>query len=135
MILMGVARLPSIVDALMREGYPTYLPMAIVERASSPDQRCVASTVEGIVNALERSGEQRPPGMIVVGWAVLALEGSGNLDVLDDALEMEVEETEGITNDKMLEGRDQERVRKWLSRGVGDVIVRDGLSPEWAQLL
>ena len=111
-ILMGVARIGSIVDTLTskdlpttplitggqlpngdqresgvgrgRDGavYPGYLPIAIIERASSPDQRVILSTLEHVAVAV-RSVEERPPGMIVVGWAVLALDGRGRVDVLD----------------------------------------------------
>ncbi len=39
-----------------------------------PDQRVVSSTLENIVDALESTGEQRPPGLMVVGvGGVLAL--------------------------------------------------------------
>ncbi|GLB43712.1 putative precorrin methyltransferase family protein [Lyophyllum shimeji] len=107
-VLMGVARLPQVVQALTeevqggrREGaaYPLHTPIAIIERASMPDQRVVASTLKDVVRALENAGEQRPPGMIVIGWAVLALWGKGDVSVLEDG---------GETSD-------EERVRRWLA--------------------
>jgi uroporphyrin-III C-methyltransferase len=133
-ILMGVARLAQIVKALMGVGadgesgaegsglgYPPYLPIAVVERASSPDQRMIASTLDGIVEALDRAGEQRPPGMIVVGWVVLALHGAGDLSILDDSRQAETQES--------LTLRDLGRISRW---GQG-VLVRDGLSAGWEQ--
>lgn len=90
-ILMGVARLSQIIQGLTEESptrrsgapYPHCLPIAIIERASMPDQRVVFSTVGGIESAFESLGTQRPPGMIVVGWAVAALADVGFTDVLD----------------------------------------------------
>jgi uroporphyrin-III C-methyltransferase len=139
-VLMGVARLEGVVNALIsrdgtegngREGggrqgaaYPPYCPIAIIEKGSSPDQRLVASTLEGIVNAMERVGEQRPPGMMLIGWSVLALEGKGDVEVLDGV--------EGLSESE-LEDIDRKRVDKWL-RGESS-IVREGLDSSWSDLV
>lgn len=122
-ILMGVARLPQVVQALLdtsddqkrREGlpYPPHLPIAIIERASMPDQRVVMSTLKDIVRALESSGEQRPPGMMVIGWSVLALNGEGDVAVLDDNGETQ----------------DEGRVRNWL--GDSTWKVQEGIDDGW----
>ncbi|KAI0066546.1 uroporphyrin-III C-methyltransferase [Artomyces pyxidatus] len=107
-ILMGVARLEQVVETLVgavdkakRDGpaYPSHTPIAIIERASMPDQRVITSTLTHIVAALESGGAQRPPGMMVVGWAVLSLWGGGDVSVLDD----------------YAEGKDLVRVEKWLA--------------------
>jgi len=140
-ILMGVARLGQIVQALTvqrnheqqeatpagegrRKGdpYPSYTPIAIVERASCPDQRIISSTLGEIETMLQRCGEQRPPAMMLVGWAVLALAGEGNLGVLDDAAEC-------AGNSEMLQARDIARVDAWL--GEGRCIIKEGLPPTW----
>lgn len=124
-ILMGVARLHTMLSHLQKEGYPNYAPIAIVERASSPDQRLIASTLEGIEHVLASSevGEQRTPGMIVVGWAVLSLDGpNGDLGVLDDACR------EGV-NEEELRELDQARVSRWLGGKHG--IIKDRLPSEW----
>lgn len=139
-VLMGVARLEGVVNALIspdgtegngREGggrqgaaYPPYCPIAIIEKASSPDQRLVASTLEGIVSAMERVGEQRPPGMMIIGWSVLALEGKGDVEVLDGVEGLSAEELEDI---------DRQRVDRWLA-GKGS-IVREGLDSSWSELV
>jgi len=91
-LLMGVARLDSLLQALLddnvtpslREGeqYPSYLPIAVIERASMPDQRVISATLETISAAMTVVGEQRPPGMIVVGWSVLALHRDGDVECL-----------------------------------------------------
>lgn len=101
--------------------YPPWTPIAIIERASSHDQRMIASTLGGIAAALERCGDQRPPGMMVVGWSVLALEGKGDVGVLDDGMEGEE--------------HDRARVRRWLGGDEGGFIVREGLREEWKEFL
>lgn len=82
-----------------------------------PDQRVITSTLRDIVQALESSGEQRPPGMILVGWSVLALYGKGDVSVL----------TEGG------EAEDENRVTRWL--GGGEVAagwrVHIGIDERW----
>lgn len=120
-VLMGVARLPAVVQTLTspdtssesRDGaaYPPRTPIAVIERASSPDQRVIATTLDRIVDALNHCGEQRPPAMMVIGWAVLALDGQGDMSVLDDH-------------------DDEARISRWL--GGRHYIVRDGLADSWA---
>ena len=126
---MGVARLSQIVTALVdpsnsqnrRDGvaFPPYTPIAIIERASMPDQRVITSTLKDIVKALDSNGEQRPPGTMVIGWSVLALSGNGDVTVLDD----------------YDEGLDEERVSRWL--GGNDAVgwkVQEGLDKRWESL-
>jgi len=129
---MGLARLGGIIDALTqkdvaeekgrRDGaaYPPHLPIAIIESASMPRQRIIAGTLKSIQAAMDSIGEQRPPGMIVIGWAVLALWGEGEITVLGD--------DESLNS----ETRDLQRVEKWLNGRSWR--VQDGLSKEWAEL-
>jgi len=129
-ILMGVARLRSMLSRMGKQGYPRYLPIALIERASSPDQRLIASTLEWIGGVLDSSdlGELRSPGMIVVGWAVLSLDGlKGDLDVLDDA------GRDGMSDvsERELEELDRSRISRWL--GGKHRTVKDGLPSEWDQ--
>ena len=119
-LLMGVARLDSLlktlqnddVDPSLRDGepYPRNLPIAIIERASMPDQRVTSATLETISAAMSEIGEQRPPGMIVVGWSVLALHQKGDVEVLDDAISSLV----GKDPVADLKAKDEARVQKWL---------------------
>ncbi|KAN0061468.1 uroporphyrin-III C-methyltransferase [Thecaphora frezii] len=158
-VLMGVARLKAVVQTLTgnntlgrssndddvsssigdRDGapFPPYTPIAIIERASSSDQRMVASTLEGIVEALERSGEQRPPGMMVIGWAVLSLEGEGDVGISDDATECSVPEAADAASqaagEAELERRDRKRIEAWL--GGKRSIVREGLDEAYRKAL
>jgi uroporphyrin-III C-methyltransferase len=127
---MGVARLSQIITALVdpsnsqnrRDGvaFPPYTPIAIIERASMPDQRVIMSTLKDIIKALDSNGEQRPPGTIVIGWSVLALSGNGDVTVLDDDYD---------------KGLDEERVSRWL--GGNDAVgwkVQEGLDRRWESL-
>ncbi|BGP20048.1 hypothetical protein JCM10213_005268 [Rhodosporidiobolus nylandii] len=119
-VLMGVARLSSLVQSLMNHPtspYPPYLPIGLVERAGAADQRVVVSTVERLAGVLETLPPHRPPGMIVVGWACMCLDGEGDMKVLDDASEEQ----------------DRVRVQKWV--GELGYKVRDGLGEEWRELL
>ncbi|KAJ6520537.1 uroporphyrin-III C-methyltransferase [Mycena sanguinolenta] len=126
-VLMGVARLPQVIAALLdaspaaaecgrRAGavYPPHVPIAIVERASMPDQRVLVSTLRDVVTALESAGEQRPPGIMVIGWAVLALWGTGDVEVLEDGAER----------------GDDNRVARWLGGEVRWRVI-EGLPDGW----
>ncbi|WVR07930.1 uroporphyrinogen-III C-methyltransferase [Kwoniella sp. DSM 27419] len=124
-MLMGVARINQIIEVLTstspdaqgRDGkaYPRHLPIGIIERASSPDQRVILSTLGQIEDTL-RKVDERPPGMMIVGWAALCLEGKGRVDVLDSGVEAE----EGI-------------VQEWL--GGEGYKIREGLAEEWKEIL
>lgn len=117
-ILMGVARIESVLEVLLgpdgpaRDGaaFPPHLPIAIVERASSPDQRVLLSTLENVAEAIA-SLDQRPPGMILVGWAAMCLEGKGRVDVLD-----------GVDEHQIIKGWLQGQ--RWKTR--------EGLPEDWA---
>jgi uroporphyrin-III C-methyltransferase len=123
-LLMGVARIGSIVEVLTgkdepgRDGpaYPPHLPIAIIERASSPDQRAIHSTLQHVEEAL-KSLEERPPGMMLIGWAALALEGKGRVDVLDHEEDEERERAYG---------------QEWLGGKRWKVV--EGLDEGWKRL-
>ena len=125
-ILMGVARLRTVLNTLQnldlppgdRDGpaYPSYTPIAIIERATMPDQRTVFSTLRDVGAGLESVGEQRPPGMIVVGWSVLCLWRQGDVSVLD----------------RGGEEADEARVRVWLEGKLWR--TEEGISDNWINL-
>ncbi|KAF8532094.1 tetrapyrrole methylase [Gautieria morchelliformis] len=120
LVLMGVARLAEIVRGMLEETYPSYLPTCIIERGTMPDQRVVRSTLGGIVEAMSdpRVGAQRPPGMMVVGWACLGV----------------AEGVEGVSDDegKGLQDRDLDRVSRWL--GGEPFVIVEGLDVSWQGL-
>ncbi|KAI9444569.1 tetrapyrrole methylase [Lactarius indigo] len=79
-VLMGVARITQLLETLQtldpngrRNGppYPAHTPIRYYR------SRVITSTLAHIASALESNGAQRPPGMIVVGWSILSLWGSG----------------------------------------------------------
>ncbi|KDN39360.1 hypothetical protein RSAG8_08877, partial [Rhizoctonia solani AG-8 WAC10335] len=107
--------------------YPPSTPIAIIERASMPDQRLIATSLDRVERALEREGGGRPPGMIIVGWAVVALAKSGK---------NAREETDGgivdIKGDGLGpydEARDRARLEQWL--GGREYAVREGMEDGW----
>ncbi|CAE6516787.1 unnamed protein product [Rhizoctonia solani] len=107
--------------------YPPSTPIAIIERASMPDQRVIATSLDRVERALEREGGGRPPGMIIVGWAVVALAKSGK---------NAREETDGgildIKGDGLGpydEARDRARLEQWL--GGREYVVREGMENGW----
>ncbi|KAI0830882.1 uroporphyrin-III C-methyltransferase [Trametes gibbosa] len=123
-ILMGVARLHQVLDALQsvdadsdlrRNGpaFPSNTPIALIERASMPDQRAICSTLKDISAALESVGEQRPPGMLVIGWSVLSLWDKGDMTILEDGAE----------------AHDGKRLKSWLGEKLWRVT--EGLNAEW----
>ena len=128
-ILMGVARLTQVLQGLQEEPgdeggpsskrdgpvFPANTPIAIIERGSMPDQRIITSTLQNIAAALESLGEQRPPGMIVVGWSVLALWGKGDVGVLDEG-----------------SMKDNDRIKVWL--GDTHWRIKEGLDVGWDAL-
>ena len=67
--LMGVHNLSHIVETLIRHGRPAATPVAVIERATGPDQRTTTGTLADIT---VRAGEAavRPPAVIVVGEVV-----------------------------------------------------------------
>lgn len=71
-LLMSLHRLSALVDDLTNKGYPKELPVAVLERASCPDQRVIRTSLEHVCAAVEEEGS-RPPGLLVVGNACKVL--------------------------------------------------------------
>lgn len=71
-LLMAVGRIADIAKQLMADGYPASLPVAIVERATTPSQRTLIGTLEtiGEIAVLESA---RAPATIVIGAVVHVL--------------------------------------------------------------
>ncbi|MCW5664753.1 MAG: uroporphyrinogen-III C-methyltransferase [Piscinibacter sp.] len=68
-VYMGVAALPLICERLIAHGLSADTPAALVERATLPEQRCVAGTLETLP-ALALVQAVKPPALLVVGTVV-----------------------------------------------------------------
>ncbi|MBX9582343.1 MAG: uroporphyrinogen-III C-methyltransferase [Gemmataceae bacterium] len=68
-IYMGVARLPVIVAELLKHGKNPDTPAAVVERASTGDQRSVSARLADLDEARRQAGLEAP-GLIIVGEPV-----------------------------------------------------------------
>ena len=68
-IYMGIARLPVLVNELLRYGKPPDTPAGIVERTSVGEQRSVFATLATLEDARRHAGLEAP-GLILIGEAV-----------------------------------------------------------------
>ncbi|KAI9491577.1 tetrapyrrole methylase [Zychaea mexicana] len=72
--LMAIHRLSALTqDLIGKQKYPADVPCAIIERASCKDQRIVWGSLQNIVQLLDSVGGSRPPGLLVVGYAINVL--------------------------------------------------------------
>jgi siroheme synthase len=78
-VLMGLRRLPEIVERLLAAGRAADTPAAVVENGSLPGQRVVASSLAELPAAVARAGLS-PPAVIVVGDVVRLLREPGQRD-------------------------------------------------------
>ena len=74
-ILMGVATLPMTCEQLIAGGRPLSEPVAVVERATLPDERVTVGTLADIAGTAEQRAV-RHPAVVVVGPVVRALRGN-----------------------------------------------------------
>lgn len=65
-VLMGVTRLPEYTDSLVDAGMDPETPVAMVKRATWPDQQVVTATLDSIVDAATDAGVE-PPAVTVIG--------------------------------------------------------------------
>lgn len=68
-IFMGLGRLAQILDALKDRGMSGNMPMALIEKGTTRDQRCVLTTVDSACRDATIAG-LAPPTLIVVGEVV-----------------------------------------------------------------
>jgi uroporphyrin-III C-methyltransferase len=65
-VLMGVGKLPMYTGELLSAGMAPDTPVALVERATWPDQRVAVGTLETIVDVRDEAGIE-PPAITVIG--------------------------------------------------------------------
>ena len=65
-VLMGVGKLPLYTDALLDAGKDPETPVALVERATWPDQRVVTGTLSTIVDVRDEY-DIEPPAITIIG--------------------------------------------------------------------
>ncbi|KAG9205663.1 hypothetical protein G6514_007270 [Epicoccum nigrum] len=82
-LLMSLHRLEALVASLVAKGYPPALPVAVLERASCPDQRVIRTTLHHVCAAVEEEGS-RPPGLLVVGNACSVLSNHSQRWVVEE---------------------------------------------------
>ncbi|AQZ14876.1 MET1 (YKR069W) [Zygosaccharomyces parabailii] len=70
--LMALHRADVLVRELLNHQWDPKVPVAIVERASCPDQRVTRTQLKYVSEVVEEIGS-RPPGLLVVGHSVAAL--------------------------------------------------------------
>jgi uroporphyrin-III C-methyltransferase/precorrin-2 dehydrogenase/sirohydrochlorin ferrochelatase len=68
-VLMGVDTAPAIAAALVEHGRPPRTPVAVISEGSTPAQRTVRTTLEGLARTVAEEGI-RPPAVWVVGEVV-----------------------------------------------------------------
>lgn len=67
--LMALHRIGEFTSELVSNyNWPGDLPVAIVERASCPDQRVIRTYLQNLPEVVEKFGS-RPPGLLITGWA------------------------------------------------------------------
>jgi len=71
-LLMAVGRLAEIVQNMTQSGYPSNTPIAIIERATTPQQRTIYGTLATIVGIADRE-QPKAPATIIVGEVVSVL--------------------------------------------------------------
>ncbi|TSD09962.1 uroporphyrinogen-III C-methyltransferase [Haloglomus irregulare] len=72
-VLMGVGKLPDYTAALRDAGLAGDTPVALIERATWPDQRVATGTLDTIVDVRDREGIE-PPAITVIGGVAGARE-------------------------------------------------------------
>ena len=68
-LLMALDRLDAVADELVKRGRPAGTPVAVIRRATLPDQQVLVATLGTVAVEVARAG-LRPPAVVVVGAVV-----------------------------------------------------------------
>jgi uroporphyrin-III C-methyltransferase len=71
-VLMGLGNAEKLMEAAIAQGFPDSTPVAVVERATRPDQRVVKGTIADICVRV-RAEQVESPATIIIGHVVNAL--------------------------------------------------------------
>ena len=80
-ILMGVARLLGVAEALLAGGRPGNTPAAVIERGSTPAQRVLRTTLDALAVDAIAAGVRSPAVVVVGEVAARATRRPGGLDI------------------------------------------------------
>ncbi len=75
-VLMGLGNLASIADRLIKAGKPRGTPVALIQDATTPDQKTISGTLADIVQRASEAG-LRPPAVAVIGQVAALREKIG----------------------------------------------------------
>ena len=82
-LLMAVGRIGEIAANMTAMGYPKDTPVAIVERATTPEERTLTGTLATIAYVAQRDGA-KAPATIVIGEVVNVLRGGSDRAIDED---------------------------------------------------
>lgn len=89
--LMALHRIEILVNTLANNDWDIDLPVAIVERASCPDQRVTRTLLKYLPQVIEEIGS-RPPGLLITGYSVNKLITDPTLVNFNDSYRYYIEE-------------------------------------------
>ena len=83
-LLMAVGRIEEIASNMTMKGYPVDTPVAIIERATTPQQRTLLGTL-GTIGAIAKRDNAQAPSTIIVGEVVnvLRIDNSTSVNVMN----------------------------------------------------
>jgi uroporphyrin-III C-methyltransferase len=97
-LLMAVGRIAEIASNMTAAGYPSDTPVAIIEKATTPEQRTLTGTLETIAYVAKRD-EAKAPSTIIVGEVVNVLRGGKELSSVVEIPLAALSEIEAPVND------------------------------------
>ena len=99
-LLMAVGRIGEIAANMTAMGYPKDTPVAIVERATTPEERTLTGTLATIAYVAQRDGA-KAPATIVIGEVVNVLRG-GSEKIVDEDLQLTTQQIEPSSENMMV---------------------------------
>jgi uroporphyrinogen III methyltransferase/synthase len=104
--LMGLLRLPQIVERLLAHGRSPSLPVAVIQSGSTPQQRTIVAPLSEIVGRVEKAG-LRPPAIVLIG------------EVIDLREQLNWQESKPLFGKKILITRAKEQAAEFMELLAG----------------